>query len=62
VAKLYGVLNEELGVSERSVFLIDRAGKIAFTKVYPVKQVPDIEEIINAVRQAASIPVGPKIR
>jgi len=41
------------GISERAAFIIDKAGKIAFAKVYPIDQLPDIEELLTALRQLA---------
>jgi peroxiredoxin (alkyl hydroperoxide reductase subunit C) len=38
------------GISERAAFIVDKAGKIAFAKIYPLDQTPDIEEIITALR------------
>jgi peroxiredoxin len=49
VAKSYGVFNDEGGTSKRSVYIVDENGIVIFHKVYPVKQVPDIEEIIKAL-------------
>jgi len=39
------------GISERAAFIIDKNGKIAFAKVYGISQLPDIEELIRALRQ-----------
>jgi alkyl hydroperoxide reductase subunit AhpC len=38
------------GISERAVFIIDKTGTIAFAKIYPLDQAPDIEEIVTALR------------
>ncbi len=38
------------GISERAVFVVDKAGKIAFAKVYPIDQLPEIEELLGALR------------
>lgn len=51
VARLYGVFLEELGYASRAVFVIDKAGKVSFKKVYPLRELPDMQEILNAVRQ-----------
>ena len=41
------------GISERAAFVVDKAGKIAFAKVYPIDQLPDIEELLRALRKLA---------
>ncbi len=47
IAKTYGIFREKDGVSERAVFVVDTEGKVTFKKIYPMSEVPDIEEIIN---------------
>jgi peroxiredoxin len=47
VAAMYGVFREEQGVSERANILINEMGQVVFGKVYPVAELPDIEEIIS---------------
>jgi peroxiredoxin len=51
MADSYGVFRKMLGFSERAVFIVDREGIIRFSKVYPIKEVPDIEEIIAALEK-----------
>ncbi len=46
VAKLYGIFKAEKGISERANIIIDEDQKITFVKVYPIPELPDIEEII----------------
>ena len=56
VAKKFGILREGTpvpGISERAAFVVDRAGRIAFAKVYPLDQLPDMEELLNALRKLA---------
>lgn len=48
-AKSFGLLRAE-GFSERANILIDEKGKISFFKIYPIKQVPDIGEIIRFIQ------------
>jgi peroxiredoxin len=45
VAKSLGILRPE-GFSERANILLDETGKVLFTKVYPIRQVPDLNEIL----------------
>lgn len=47
VAKKFGVFREKEGFSERANIIIDENGKVIFTKVYDINQLPDIEEIID---------------
>jgi peroxiredoxin len=48
VAQAYGIFREKNGFSERAVFILDKEGVVRFKKIYPIKEVPDIEEIIKA--------------
>ena len=50
VAKLFGVFREQDGLAHRSNIIVDENGKIAFSKVYPMSQLPDIDEIIGVLR------------
>ncbi len=50
VAKLYGIFREKDGFSERANIIIDENGKIVFFKVYPIRELPDITEIIQFIK------------
>ena len=53
VSRNYGVLRERdpfAGASERAVFVVDKAGRIGFSKIYPVNQAPDLQETLDALR------------
>ena len=53
VTRQFGILREGPpvpGISERAAFIVDKAGKIAFAKVYPIDQLPNIEELLQALR------------
>jgi len=53
VTQKFGILRESEpvpGISERASFIVDKTGKIAFAKVYPLDQLPDIEELLQALR------------
>lgn len=52
VAQAYGIFREKNGFSERAVLIVDREGIIRFKKIYPIKQVPDIEEILKALEES----------
>lgn len=52
VSRQYGVLCQTepfAGASERAVFVVDKAGRIAFNKIYPVDQLPGLEETLAAL-------------
>ena len=56
ITRKFGILREGppvAGISERAVFVVDKAGKIAFAKVYPIDQLPEIEELLGALRELA---------
>lgn len=38
------------GISERAAFIVDKAGKIAFAKVYGISELPDVEELLRVLR------------
>ena len=50
-ASSYGIFREADGFSERAVFIVGADGKIGFKKVYPIKQVPDVEEILAELKK-----------
>jgi peroxiredoxin len=49
VASDYGIFRSAGGTSERAVFILDGDGTVQFKKVYPIKDLPDIEEIVSAL-------------
>ena len=51
VARLYGVFRESDGLAQRSNILVDEKGKIAFSKVYKMDELPDIDEVIGVLRK-----------
>lgn len=51
VAKSYGVFNEEKGFAKRAVFVVDKEGLIRFSEIYPPKEVPDVDEVLEVVRK-----------
>ena len=50
VARLYGIFREKDGFSERANIIVDEAGKVTWVKVYEVSQLPDIYEVITALK------------
>jgi len=51
VARLYGLFREHGGTSERANVIIDEKGKVAWVKVYEISQLPDIDEVIGALKK-----------
>ena len=50
VALLYKIFREEDGISERVNIVVDENQKIFFVKVYPIAELPDIQEILDTLR------------
>jgi len=50
VASSYGIFREKNGFSERANIIVDENGKIAFVKVYEIRQLPDMREIIGVIK------------
>ena len=53
VAKAYGLFREHGGTSERANVLVDEKGKVAWAKVYEISTLPDINEVLGAVKKLA---------
>lgn len=51
VAQAYGIFREKNGFSERAVFIVDAEGVVRFKKIYPIREVPDIGEILKALEE-----------
>jgi peroxiredoxin len=52
VAKSLGLFREQNGFSQRANVIIDETGKVCFVKVYPIAELPNIEEIITFLKKA----------
>jgi alkyl hydroperoxide reductase subunit AhpC len=39
------------GISERAAFVLDKNGRIAFAKVYPLDELPNFAEILSVLRK-----------
>ncbi len=50
VAKNLGIFREENGFSERANIIIDENQKIIFFKIYEIKHLPDINNIIDFIK------------
>jgi len=49
VARRYGVFREKDGISERAIFLLDKQGRIAWSRVYDIPQQPGNDELFAAL-------------
>ena len=45
-AKTLGLFRQVEGSSQRANIILDETGRVVFVKVYPIAQLPDIEEIL----------------
>jgi len=57
IARRYGVFRDGApipGINERAVFIVDKDGRIVFSKVYPLDQIPENEELLAVLRQVAN--------
>ena len=52
VAKLFDIFRDKNGFSERANIIVNESGRITLLKTYPISQLPDIEEIINILRNS----------
>ena len=50
VAQAYGVLREQ-GFTERAAFVVDKKGIIRFIHIYDINELPDNEELFEALRR-----------
>lgn len=49
VAKALGIFRPANGFSERANIILDEKQRVLFVKVYPISQLPDLEEIFKAL-------------
>jgi peroxiredoxin len=50
IAKDLGILREE-GFSQRANIIVDKNGRLVFKKIYPIVELPDINEIIQQLEK-----------
>jgi len=50
-AREYGIFIDEYGISQRANILIDEEGLVRWVKVYPLDQLPDINEVLQALAE-----------
>jgi peroxiredoxin len=54
VSRSYGVLRERdpmAGASERAVFVIDRNGKVAFSRMYGLEDLPPLSDMLETLQK-----------
>ena len=51
VASLCGLFREDLGFSLRANVLVNEEGKVVFVKVYELKQLPPMDEVIGEIKK-----------
>jgi peroxiredoxin (alkyl hydroperoxide reductase subunit C) len=49
VARKYGVLRED-GISERAVFLVDKEGKVAWSRLYEIPEQPENAAVLETLK------------
>jgi mycoredoxin-dependent peroxiredoxin len=49
MSEKYGVFLPEKGITGRAIFIIDKGGKVAWSKIYDIPVVPDIKEVASAL-------------
>jgi peroxiredoxin len=52
VAKRFAIFRESDGFSERANIIIDEEGNLVWVRIYPIKQLPDIDEVLGALARA----------
>ena len=50
-ATALGLFREKQGFSERACVILDESGIVRFAKVYPLKELPDLDEQMKALRE-----------
>ncbi|MDD5263625.1 MAG: redoxin domain-containing protein [Candidatus Bipolaricaulis sp.] len=50
-AAALGLFREQQGFSERAAVILDEKGIVRFVKVYPLKELPDLDEQMKALRE-----------
>lgn len=50
VARSQGLFRQAQGFSERANVIVDETGRVIFVKVYPIRELPDMGEILGFLR------------
>ena len=59
MASSLGIFREKDGFSERANVVLDESGKVIFSKVYAMGELPDIDEILDLLRKKYEPPKTP---
>ena len=51
LASRLGIFIEQFGISERANIVLDEQRVAIFVKVYPIKQLPDVQEVISFLKK-----------
>ncbi len=51
VTKKYGVWKEDEGISERSIFIVDKQGRIRYIDVHDISEQPDNVQLLDVLRE-----------
>lgn len=51
IAAKLGIFIDKFGFSERANIILDEARKAVFVKVYPIRELPDINEVLEFLKQ-----------
>jgi peroxiredoxin (alkyl hydroperoxide reductase subunit C) len=51
VAQKYGVFRQKDGISERAIFLVDKQGKVAWSRVYDIPEQPNNEDLFRELKK-----------
>ncbi len=51
IARKYGVWLEEKGFSGRAIFIVDKAGKIAYVKIHEILESPNNEVLFDVLKK-----------
>ena len=49
IAKSYGIFREANGFSERANIILDEQHRVILVRIYPIAEVPDIQEILEVL-------------
>jgi alkyl hydroperoxide reductase subunit AhpC len=49
VAKRYDAYRDDIGISDRALFIVDKQGKIAYAKIHELSDLPDNQELFDAL-------------
>ena len=51
MARAYGAYRAKDGISERAIFIVDKAGKLAYKDIHDISDQPDNEDLFEVLRK-----------